>query len=174
MTAHRLVGACDQANHSTRRRNDHQIAAIDTRSRSSSRALELGGYRTAVAVPMLKDDELIGAIVHLPRGGAPVHRQADRAGAELCRAGRDRHRERAAAQRAAPAPGGSPEFWSSRPRPPDVLQGHLQLARRSAAGVPRPCWRMRRACARRSFGTIWLRRRRHVRACRQRDNAASV
>ena len=32
---------------------------------------------------MLKDDELIGAITHLPSGGASVHRQADRAGAEF-------------------------------------------------------------------------------------------
>ncbi len=39
---------------------------------------------------------------HLPAGGRPVHRQADRAGAELRRAGGYRHRERAAAQRIAP------------------------------------------------------------------------
>ena len=40
---------------------------------------------------------------HLPPGSAAVFRQADRAGAELRRAGRHRHRERAAAQRTAPA-----------------------------------------------------------------------
>ena len=56
-----------------------------------------------LVVPMLKEDELIGAIVYLPSGGSPVHRQADRAGAELRRPGRHRHREHAAAQRAAPA-----------------------------------------------------------------------
>ena len=56
-----------------------------------------------LAVPMLKDDELIGVHRHLPPGGAAVHRQADRAGAELRRPGRHRHREHAAAQRAAPA-----------------------------------------------------------------------
>ena len=38
---------------------------------------------------------------HLPPGGRPVHRQADRAGEELRRAGRHRYREHAAAQRAA-------------------------------------------------------------------------
>ena len=38
---------------------------------------------------------------HLPPGGAPVHRQADRAGHELRQPGRHRHRERPAAQRIA-------------------------------------------------------------------------
>ena len=41
-----------------------------------------------------------------------IHRQADRTGAELCRPGRDRHREHAAAQRAAQ------NRCSSRPPPP--------------------------------------------------------
>ena len=49
---------------------------------------------------------------HLPPGGAALHRQADRAGAELRRAGGDRHREHAAAQRAAR------NRCSSRPPPP--------------------------------------------------------
>ena len=40
---------------------------------------------------------------HFPPGGPSVHRQADRAGQELRRPGRHRHREHAAAQRAAPA-----------------------------------------------------------------------
>ena len=40
---------------------------------------------------------------HLPPGGSPVHRQADRAGHELRRPGRDRHRERPPAQRIARA-----------------------------------------------------------------------
>ena len=49
---------------------------------------------------------------HLPPGGAAVHRQADRAGEELRRPGRHRHREHAAAQRAARIRS------SSRPPPP--------------------------------------------------------
>ena len=40
---------------------------------------------------------------HLPPGGPPVHRQADRAGHELRRPGRHRHRERPPAQRIARA-----------------------------------------------------------------------
>ena len=47
---------------------------------------------------------------HLPPGGTAIQRQADRAGAELRRAGRHRHREHAAAQRIARS------RWSSRPR----------------------------------------------------------
>ena len=59
--------------------------------------------RTFLAVPMLKDGQLIGIILIYRAAGSPVQRQADRADAELRRPGRDRHREHAAAQRAAPA-----------------------------------------------------------------------
>ena len=41
------------------------------------------------------------ALRHLPPRGAAVHRQADRAGHELCRPGRDRHRKYATARRTA-------------------------------------------------------------------------
>ena len=40
-------------------------------------AVELGGYRTIAAVPMLKENELVGAI-DLPPGSSSVYRQADR------------------------------------------------------------------------------------------------
>ena len=82
---------------------------------------------------------------HLPPGGAAVHRQADRAGAELRRPGRDRHREHAAAQRTAAI------ACSSRPRPPTC-------SRSSAArpSICRPCstrWSSRpRGCARPTGG----------------------
>jgi GAF domain-containing protein len=63
------------------------------------RATTLGGARSIVGVPMLKDNELVGALAsYLPTGGAAVHRQADRAGAELRPAGRHRHREHPPAQ----------------------------------------------------------------------------
>ena len=76
------------------------------RERRSGRMLQRSmsaGVRTLLIVPMLKDSELDRRDHDLPPGGPPVHRQADRAGQELRRPGRDRHRERAAAQRAAPA-----------------------------------------------------------------------
>ena len=56
------------------------------------------------AVPMLKDNELVGAIVIYRQEVRPVHRQADRAGHELRCPGRHRHREHPPAQRAARIP----------------------------------------------------------------------
>jgi GAF domain-containing protein len=52
-------------------------------------AIELGNYRTVVCVPMLKDNELIGAI--------SIFRQANRIRHELRRPSRHRHREHAPA-----------------------------------------------------------------------------
>ena len=61
------------------------------------------GRRAArsLTVPMLKDGDLIGAIGIYRQEVRAIHRQADRAGAELRRPGRHRHREHAAAQRTA-------------------------------------------------------------------------
>ena len=66
-------------------------------------AVELGGIRTVLAVPMLKEDELIGVVHRVSPGSSSIHRQADRTGQELRRPSCHRHRERAVAQRAAPA-----------------------------------------------------------------------
>ena len=59
---------------------------------------------------------------HLSPGGPPVHRQADRAGAELRRAGGDRDREHAAAQRAAPAHRRSAESLEQQTATAEVLK----------------------------------------------------
>ena len=82
---------------------------------------------------MLKDDELIGVIEHLSPGGAAVHRQADRAAGKFRRAGRHRHREHAAAQRAAPAHRRSQRIAGAADRDVGSAQSHLQLARRAGA-----------------------------------------
>ena len=74
---------------------------------------------------------------HLPPEVQPVHRQADRAGEELRRAGRDRHREHAAAQRTAPAHRRSHRVAGAADRDLGGAEGHLQLARRAGAGVRR-------------------------------------
>ncbi len=75
-----------------------------------------------------KDDELIGAIGILRQRGSAVHRQADRAGRELRRAGGHRHREHAAAQRAA-------QIAAAADRDLRGAAGHHQLAGRPGAGV---------------------------------------
>ena len=54
--------------------------------------------RTVLVVPMLKENELIGAIGIYRQEVRPFHRKADRAGSEFCQAGIDRNRERALAQ----------------------------------------------------------------------------
>jgi hypothetical protein len=48
------------------------------------------GMRTSMAVPLLKEGELMCAGLP-PSRGAPVHRAADEHGGDLCRPGRDRH-----------------------------------------------------------------------------------
>ena len=68
----------------------------------SHRHRELGGARTHLIVPMLKEDELIGVIT-IYRQTYVLHRQTDRTGPKLRRAGGNRHREYAAANRTAPA-----------------------------------------------------------------------
>ena len=56
-------------------------------------AVELGGVRTFLTVPMLKENELVGSFIALSPRSSPLYRQADRAGYELCRPGRHRHRK---------------------------------------------------------------------------------
>ena len=65
---------------------------------------------------------------HLPPGGPPVHRQADRAGHELRRPGRHRHREHPPAQRAA-------RIAAAADRHRRRAQGHQPLDLRSAGGA---------------------------------------
>ena len=62
--------------------------------------VELSGARTFVAVPMLKEGELIGAIAMYRQEVRPFTDQADRSGAELCGSSCYRHRKRASVERA--------------------------------------------------------------------------
>ena len=82
---------------------DHVTDVLSDPANVRGGLAEIAGARTILNVPMLKDDELIG-VFSIYRAEIPsLYRQADRAGDELRRAGRDCHRERKAAQRAAPA-----------------------------------------------------------------------
>src|SRR5262249_15634892 len=77
--------------------SDPGYAARDPRIVSTADA---AGIRTMLLVPMLKEEELVGAIV-IPPGDAAICGQADRAGQKLRGPGRHCHREHTAAQRAA-------------------------------------------------------------------------
>ena len=104
-------------------------------------AVELGGARTLLAVPLRKDDALLGVHHRASPGGATVHRQADRALAELRRAGGHRDGERAADHRDARGIGAADRdrrgaCRSSIPRP--------AISRRCSTR----CWRRRCDCAR--------------------------
>ena len=87
---------------------------------------------------------------HLPPGSPALHRQADRAGAELRRAGRDRHREHAAAQRTAPAHRDL-RVAAAADRHRRRAQGHQPLDLRSA-GRARYAGRVSGATVRRRHG----------------------
>ena len=71
------------------------------RSAAWSRSSMLAGARTLVVVPMLKDDELIGAIAIYRQEVRPFTDKQIELVTELRRPGRHRHREHAPAQRAA-------------------------------------------------------------------------
>ena len=71
----------------------------------SSPNIDQDGARTTLFVALRGDDALFGAFSHLPEGGAPVLRQADRTVEELRRPGGDRDGERTAARRSPAAPG---------------------------------------------------------------------
>ena len=63
--------------------------------------VELAGARSFLGVPMLKDDELVGAIVIYRQEVRPFTDKQIELLSELCHPGRHRHREHAAAERAA-------------------------------------------------------------------------
>ena len=134
---------------------------------------DLAGARTIINVPMLNEGDLIGTICHLSPGGPTVHRQADRAGDELRRAGRHRHREHAAAQRAAPAHDDLSEALEQQTATAEVLQCHL-----SSPGDLQPVFETMLAKAtdlcEASYGTLWLCEENGFRPVRFTGTAANV
>ena len=89
---------------------------------------DLGGARTLLLVPMLKDDKLIGAIGIYRQEVKPFTDKQIELVAEFRQAGRHRHREHAAAQRAA-------RIAAAADRHRRRAQGHQPLDFRSAGGA---------------------------------------
>ena len=98
--------------------------------------VDVARARTFVAVPMLKDDELIGAIAMYRQEVRPFTEKQIDLVQEFRRAGGDRHRERAAAQRAARAHGRSLRSAGAADRDLGGAEGHRSFARRAGAGIP--------------------------------------
>src|SRR5262245_32558485 len=59
----------------------------------------LGGYRTMLGVPLVREGRCLGVMAVTRSNVRPIHRSADRIGPQFCRSGCHRHREHAAAQR---------------------------------------------------------------------------
>ena len=76
---------------------------VEQRDPNMVLAVEVGGVRTSLIVPMLKEDEVSRCVHPVSPKGSSLYRQADRPSHELRRPSGHRYRERAVAQRTAPA-----------------------------------------------------------------------
>ena len=116
------------------------------------RWVSLGGYRTVMAVPMLKDEALVGAIAIYRQDVRPFTDKQIELVANFAEPGRHRDREHTAAQRAAPTHRrslrGAGAADGDLRGPPD----HLAARPASWSRCSRPCWRTPRASAAPSSG----------------------
>ena len=112
------------------------------------------GWRSMLVVPMLRNGIAIGTIGITRREAGSFDDKTIESAEDLCRPGRDRHRERAAVQ-ARPTGGAGAADRDRR-----HAQGHQPLAIRRAAGVRRDRRAAPRAVRRRFGGRVPARRRR--------------
>ena len=139
-----------------RPRGRSQSGASLCRARSAFRRCSRTGWRSDVSSRANAQGRRADRGNHyLPPGGATVHRQADRTGAEFRRAGGYRHREHPAAQRAAPAHRRSHRVAGAADRDVGGAESHLQLAGRIGAGVPAMLENATRICGAK-FGNLYL------------------
>ena len=113
--------------------------------RRSSLLVDLGGARTILTVPMLKEDELVGAIAIYRQEVRPFTDKQIELVEQFRRAGRHRHREHPAAQRAA-------RIAAAADRHRRRAQGDQPLDLRPAAGVSTRWSRTPRGLCEAEFG----------------------
>ena len=128
---------------------------------SAARRARVRGYRSVLAVPLMREGDGIGAIAVARAEPGAVHGQADRAAADLRRPGGDRDRERAPVQRdqggarAADGDRGDSEGRSAA-RPPTCSRCSTRSSRSAAQLLPSA---RRRSCSRRRRDALVAARR---------------
>ena len=108
------------------------------------------GYRAVTIVPMMRGDAAIGALSVVRLAPGPLSDKQLAVAQELRRPGGHRHRERAAAQRVAPAHRRSHRVAGAADRDARGAARHIEFAGDLAAGVPDRCCSTRRASVKRS------------------------
>ena len=116
--------------------------------RHTSQPSKLGGVRTLSGRPDAEGERTDRCDSSVPPRSSSVYRQADRAGQELRRSSRHRHRERAVAQRTATIAGAADGHVGGAP-------SYLKLPRRSCSQCLQPCWRTLFASATPSSATFY-------------------